>query len=142
MGRGARTKGYFKNLSTGEIKAFMFNPNTIDVSREIGYVEHQGCGASYPKFQYTGGGVQEISFSLYLNGNASVIRSYVQFLEKLTPELNSNAKFKIPPTVLFSFGNDFTHECIFTRMKRTHTQFDEKLGTTELTFDIGLKVVA
>ena len=142
MGKGARTQGYFKNMATGDIKAFMFNPNMIQSTREANFIDFQGCGASYPKFQYTGGGAMEITFSLYLNGKASEVRSHIQFLDRLMPEINSKAKFKIPPTVLFSFGEDFTHECIFTQLSKTHSQFDENLGTTEMTYDVKLKVVA
>lgn len=141
MGKGARTKGYFKNMSTGEVKSFMFNPNTISTSRDVEFSTYQGCGCSYPKFQYTGGGEEEISFSLFLKGNHSELASHMKFINGLMPSKNPLDRFKVPPTVLFAFGEDFVEECLFTKLDKKHQEFDSNLGTTQLTYDIRLKVV-
>lgn len=139
---GARTKGCFKNLNTGETLTFMFNPNAIKTSRKTNFNTYGGCGIPYPRHQYVGGEVETISFSLYLYDSAtSTIHKNITFMEGLMPSKNPSDGFKLPPVVYFAFGSSFTEKCVVTGLSKTHTNFDSALGTTEITFDIELEVV-
>lgn len=140
--KGAKTKGYFKNLSTGKLLKFMFNPNTIKTSRDANYNTYGGCGSPYPLYQYVGGKEEKISFTLYLHSkSASEIKKHIAFLDGLMPSKNPKSTFKVPPLVYFSFGSSFTEKCVLTGYDKSHTKFDSKLGTTELTINVTLEVV-
>ena len=51
MGKGAKTKGYIKNLSTGTLKKFLYNPNGFGTDRDVTFMEVSSPGSSYPHFQ-------------------------------------------------------------------------------------------
>ena len=46
--RGAKTKGYIKNLKTGATKRFIFNPNTLKYDRQSNIIALDSPGVNYP----------------------------------------------------------------------------------------------
>lgn len=141
MGKGAKTKGYLKNLVTGKIMKFMFNPSSISDSRDIKYSVTNSCGASYPKFHYVGGDVLSISLDLLLKGSTSEIKTRTKFLENCVPQLKSSAKFQTPPRLMFVYGAT-AYTVVITNISREFTAWDSKLNPTEVTVSLSLKVVA
>ena len=141
MGKGAGTKGYIKNLSTGVIKKFLYNPTTFGTARSIDYVEISAPGSSYPHFQYTKGGNKSIKLDLFLKDKSKGdTKSYVSFIEGLTPTESSTSKFKKPPLVLFAFGS-FVEKCIVTDVDIEYEEFDSSLNPIQAKVSLGLVVV-
>lgn len=138
MGLGAKQKGYIKNKSTGEVKRFLYNPETIGDSRQINFAEISAPGSSYPKFQYVNSGARTMTLDLFLsdtkNGTA---RDYIKFLDKFLPK---GSRFQKPPILIFAFGTD-VRECIVTSMDRTFTEFDSNLNVTRAEVSLQLTIL-
>lgn len=142
MGKGAGTKGYMKNLSTGGIKKFIYNPSTFETTRGMDYAEISAPGSSYPHFQYSRGGNKSIRVDLFLRDKAwqGETKSYIDFIEGLTPKEDSTSKFKKPPLVLFAFGS-FVEKCIVVSVGVKYEDFDSSLNPTQATVSLELVVV-
>lgn len=141
MGKGARTKGYIKNLTTGTLKNFIYNPSTFSTERDVKFMEVSSPGSSYPHFQYANGGAKSVSLSLFLQDpNSSVVSSYITFLEGLSPSESSTSKFQKPPQVLFAFGS-FVEKCIVTSVGIEYEDFDSSLNPTKATANLKLVVI-
>lgn len=141
MGKGAKTKGYIKNLSTGGIKKFIYNPSSFGTSRNVDYVEISAPGSSYPHFQYARGENKTVKLDLFLKDiNGGETKSYVSFLEELVPKEDSTSKFKKPPLVLFAFGS-FIEKCILTGLNVEYEEFDTSLNPTQATVSLSLVVI-
>lgn len=141
MGKGARTKGYFKNTKTKEILKFKFNPSELGTSRGVEYNHTKSCGSDYPTYQYTGGGAETLSFDLYYKGTSSEVLNAITFLESFTPSKNPTNKYNKPPTILFCFGS-FMRECLLTSLEINRTMFDSNLNPTEIKVPLKLEVLA
>lgn len=142
MGRGAGTKGYIKNLSTGTIKKFIYNPSTFETARSMDYAEISAPGSSYPHFQYSKGGNKGIKLELFLRDKdwSGETKSYINFIEGLTPKEDSTSKFKKPPLVLFAFGS-FVEKCIVVNVGIKYEDFDSSLNPTQASVSLELVVV-
>lgn len=141
MGKGARTKGYIKNLTTGTIKKFIYNPTGFETERSVNFVEISSPGSSYPHFQYASGGAKSVSFDLFLYDTQSgETQQYINFLEGLCPKENSTSSFNKPPLVLFAFGS-FVEKCILLSVGIEYTMFDSSLNPTQATAKLKLQVV-
>lgn len=141
MGKGAKTKGYIKNLSTGTLKKFLYNPNGFGTDRDVTFMEVSSPGSSYPHFQYANGGAKSVSLELFLHDpKSSVVKSYVTFLEGLLPKESSTSKFQKPPQVLFAFGS-FVEKCIVTSVGIDYEDFDSSLNPTQATAKLKLVVI-
>lgn len=134
-------KAYMKNLATGGVFEFLFNPEGWDIDREVNYSEIKSPGSSYPKFQYVNGGAKTISFDLFLYGNNGECEKCINFLESFLPVEDSKSKFAKPPLMLFAFGI-MIKKCIVTGYKRKHTMFRKDLGYRVVNVSLTLKVVA
>lgn len=141
MGRGARTKGYIKNLNTGKINKFLYNPEQFSTSRNVNYSEISAPGSSYPVFQYVGGEVKTITFDLFLYGNKDEVRTQIKFLEGFMPEEKSKTLFKRPPLMLFAFGS-YIKTCILEGYSEEFGLFHSDLRPRIAIIRLSLKVVA
>lgn len=141
MGKGAKTKGYIKNLTTGDIKKFIYNPSSFSTDRGTTFMEVSSPGSSYPHFQYASGGGKTISVDLFLDDiSKGDTKGYITFLEQLCPEEASNSSFKKPPQILFAFGS-FMEKCVVTDLKIEYTSFDTSLNPTQATATLKLGVI-
>lgn len=136
MGKGARTKGYLKDLKRNAIKQFMFNPEMFSDSQAFNYAVISGPCSSYPNFQYTGTGERTISVQLFLYGDSDDIQSWMNFLEGLKPK----KRFDAPSEVLFAFGN-YVKRCVITNSVRDRLQFDTDLKATYMMVSLSLMEV-
>lgn len=139
--KGAGTKGYIKNLSTGTTKKFLYNPSSFGTARSIDYVEISAPGSSYPHFQYAKGGNKTVKLDLFLRDKSKGdTKSYVKFLEGLTPKEQSTSGFKKPPLVLFAFGS-FVEKCVVTNLSIEYEEFDSSLNPTQAKASLDLVVI-
>ena len=128
---GAKTKGYLRNTSNGEMRKFMFNPEQIayNVSNNINALNSPGL--NYPLVEYTGGDTVGHSFSLLLKGNET--QSNIDFLESLA----STSTFGELPIVLWVMGSSVKKVYVH-KLGITKTEFDQDLKCTGATVDIDL----
>lgn len=140
MGKGARTKGYLKNLSTGELRQFLYNPSSFTTSRGTNFSELTAPGMSYPKYQYVSGEAKTIDFQLFLYSNTGAVTNEIKFLERLMPDEDSDARFSPPPQILFAFGA-FTKKCILEDLRLEYIEFLENLAPRIAVASLSLKVV-
>lgn len=128
MGKGALKKGYLKNKSTGEVKAFLYNPSQFSDSRSVNFSEINAPGSSYPRYQYVNTGARTIPLELFLaNTSKGTVKSFLDFLEKFLPK---GSKFQKPPIMVVAMGTD-VRECILTSLDRTFSDFDTNLNVTQ-----------
>jgi len=140
MGRGARTKGYIKNLNTGTLRQFLYNPSSFQTARGASFSELTAPGMSYPKYQYVSGEAKELSVQLFLYSNVGRVSREIEFLEGLLPVEDSGFEFNPPPQVLFGFGN-FIHKCIVDNLNIEYIEFHENLEPKIAVASISFKVV-
>lgn len=133
-------KGYLKNETTGGIKKFIYNPNSISESRDTNFVTISAPGSSYPKFQYVNGGAKNISLSLFLHGTDGTVQSYIDFLESLLPPKQVGGDFSPPPTVLFAFG-EIICRCILVKLDVQKEEFKTSLSVKQATVNLSLTEV-
>lgn len=141
MGKGARTKGYIKDLDTGTIKKFLYNPSSLVSERGAEYVELSAPGISYPSYQYVGGKVRVIQLDLMLYSNSTDIEDYIDFLKGFLPNEESGRYFERPPLMLFAFG-DRIDKCILESMQEEISLFQDNLTPRVALVRLSLKVVA
>lgn len=126
--RGARTKGYIKNLKTGSTKKFLFNPNTITYSRQSGINALDSPGVSYPVLTYGSMGERTIEVTLFLYGSATP--SYITFLEELQPPATQSAKGVTHPLALFVIGSK-VRKIVVLEISVEEKSWDSSLNCTE-----------
>ena len=141
MRAGARTKGYMKNLGSGTIKEFLYNPSSYSTNRQMNYQELTAPGISYPQFQFVSGGAKEISFTLFLYGNKGEPKDFINFLNGFLPVEKSNSPFRKPPEMLFAYGA-YIKKCILVGFSEEYIQFNEDLTPKIVEVALTLKVVA
>ena len=138
MGVGALKKGYLKNKTTGEVKSFLFNPESISDSRTVNFSEINAPGSSYPIFQYVNTGARTMTLDLFLsNTTKGTVKTYLAFMEKFLPK---GTKFSKPPILVLAMGSD-VRECIVTSLNRNFTDFDKNLDVKRATISIGLTLL-
>jgi hypothetical protein len=75
------SKGYLKNLETGQTMQFLFNPTEFDDSRSAHFEELDSPGSGYPDYRYVRGELHSWSIELYLYGKPNVqSSSYMRHL--------------------------------------------------------------
>lgn len=139
---GAKTKGYIKNLSTGGIMKFLYNPETFEYSRGATYAEIAAPGMSYPDTQYVRGNSRTFSVELFVFDKpySGWFDSHKGFLEDfLPPEVNSTDYVK-PPEMLFCFGN-FIRRCVLNNLTVREEEYDSSGGVTMGRFTLELRQV-
>lgn len=136
MGKGAKTKGYIKNLKTGTTKKFLFNPNTVTYSRQSGIKALDSPGVNYPVLSYGSMGERAIEVSLFLYGSSTP--SYISFLEGLQPSTAKNTSGVTHPLALFVIGKK-VRKVVVTDVSVEEKSWDKNLSCTEAT--VKLKMV-
>lgn len=110
---GAITKGYIKNLDTGKLINFQYNPETFEYSRGVTYSELIAPGMSYPTLQYVHGNSRSFSVELFLYDKPStgVINNQKTFFQNLLPPESNKKNYSRPPMALFVYA-DFIKKCV------------------------------
>lgn len=141
MGRGARTKGFIKNMKSGRIQSFLYNPAFYTTGRDIEYSEINSPGSSYPKFQYVGGRAKSIGIEIFLYGHRGEPKNFINFLNDFLPREDSNAMFRHPPLMMFAFGT-YIKQCILESYQEEYLDFNTDLTPRVVVVRLSLKVVA
>lgn len=138
MGKGAKTKGYIKNLKTGSTKKFMFNPNTVSYSRQSDIKALDSPGVNYPVLVYGSMSERTIDVSLFLYGSSTP--SYISFLEGLQPSTAKNTSGVKHPLALFVIGKK-VRKVVVTDITVEETRWDKNLKCTEATVKLKMAEV-
>ena len=139
---GARTKGYIKNLNTGKLMKFQYNPETFSYSRGATYNETVAPGMSYPDTQYVHGNSRSFPIELFLfdkpyTGVIDIWESYINDL--LPPESNENS-YSRPPEILFVYGS-FVKKCVVEEFSVNVEEYDTWGRPTMARFSLSLRQV-
>lgn len=133
-------KGFIKNLETGSIKNFMYNPERIRYSRKTRYSEISSPGSSYPTFIYAGGESKEIPIELLLAGSSSEVESQIKFLEEFMPKEEFDWDYEPPPLMKVYLGSR-KWTCIVDELDIEELRFDTELKPTLAYANLKLRVV-
>lgn len=137
---GAKSKGYIRNVSTGETKAFMLNPTTFSESRSVTYNTVNGVGGAYPLIEFSAGGATTIPLEIYLRGDYGEVNDWVKWLKSFCPTKSRRTKFAPPPQLTFALGK-FSADCVMTSIDVKYTMFDDKSRPIEATVSVKLMEV-
>ena len=139
---GASNKGYMKNLTTGKVMKFQYNPETFEYSRGATYSEIVAPGMSYPDTQYVRGNSRSFPIELFFFDKPStgVINSYKSFLEEFLPPESNTKDFNKPPEMLFVYG-DFIRKCVLEDLSIKIEEYDTKANPTTARFSLTLRQV-
>jgi len=133
---GARYKGRIKNLETGEIKRFLYNPSDYNENKEIEYEPINAPGSSMPKFEYAGGGARTVSFNLFLySHDVDENKEFIDFIEAFLPE--DRVQFDPPPKMLLAYGN-LGGKFLLSRYDKRVLRVNEILQPIHVEMDIEL----
>ena len=140
---GARTKGYIKNLTTGSIMKFQYNPETFEYSRGATYVELVAPGMSYPTTQYVHGNSRSFPIELFLYDKPStgVIERQKSFFEGLLPPESNSLDYTKPPMALFAYAN-FIKKCVLEEFSVKIEEYDVWGRPTMARFTLTLRQVS
>lgn len=139
---GAKTKGYIKNVVTGEIKSFMFNPSELEFQRSATYSEIASPGLSYPITQYVRGNILTFSVPLYIYDRpySNEVETWEQFLNSFVPPTVNDSGYTKPDEMLFVMGN-FIRNCVLESLNTHYISFTSDLLPDEATFTLNLRQV-
>ena len=139
---GAKTKGYIKNNSTGDIMSFMFNPSELEFSRSATYSEIASPGLSYPLTQYVRGNAIEFSVPLkvYDRPFTGEVQKWESFFENFVPPTDNSIPFVKPADLTFVMGN-FIRTCVISSIGTHYTSFTADLLPDEAEFTLNLRQV-
>ena len=140
---GARIKGYIKNLDTGRIMKFQYNPETFEYSRGATYAELVAPGMSYPDTQYVHGNSRSFPIELFLYDKPStgVIEKQKEFIEALLPPESNISNYTKPPMALFAYGN-FIKKCVVEDFVVKIEEYDSWGTPTMARFTLTLRQVS
>lgn len=138
----AKTKGYLKNLSSGSIMKFQFNPETFSYSRGVSFSEIISPGMAYPRTQYTHGNAKTFSIDLFFfdKPHTGLIEKKIAFIEKLVPPESNPSKMKKPPSVLVCYGS-FIQKCVVENYGVTIEEMNESGGILQATVSLSFRQV-
>ena len=139
---GARIKGYIKNLDTGKIMKFQYNPETFEYSRGATYVELVAPGMSYPTTQYVHGNSRSFPIELFLYDKPStgIINSQKSFFEALLPPESNSLSYTKPPEALFVYAS-FIKKCVVEEFNVKIEEYDRWGNPTMARFTLTLRQV-
>lgn len=127
--RSAKTKGYIKNIETGETKKFQFNPTTFSYTQGAMFNQTNSPLSPYPLITYAYGNSSVIPITLNMFGAESLneIEDFIRFVESFLPQ-RSTASFKErtpkPKLMLFCYGT-FIKKCVLQDFTYTHNRYSE-----------------
>ena len=138
---GARTKGYMKNLTTGKVMKFQYNPESFEYSRGATYSEIIAPGMSYPDTQYVHGNSRTFPIELFVfdKPHSGVVNSFKKFLEEFLPP-ETNVDYTKPPTMLFTYG-DFIKKCVVEELTVKIEEYDTEGRPVITRFSLSLRQV-
>lgn len=134
--RGAKTKGYIKNLKTGATKRFIFNPNTLKYDRQSNIVALDSPGVNYPVLAYGSTKERTLEVALFLYGEATP--RHISFLENLLPTDKGSVSGVSHPLALFVLGGKVKKVAV-TDVSVEENMWDSSLNCTKAT--VTLKMV-
>ena len=142
--RGAKTKGYIKNLKTGATKKFTapwykkekFNPNTLKYDRQSNISALDSPGVNYPVLAYGSTKERTLEVALFLYGEATP--RHITFLENLLPTDKGSVSGVSHPLALFVLGGKVKKVAV-TDVSVEETMWDSSLNCTKAT--VTLKMV-
>lgn len=140
---GARIKGYIKNLDSGRLMKFQYNPETFEYARGATYAELVAPGMSYPDTQYVHGNSRSFPIELFLYDKPStgVIDKQKEFFEGLLPPETNTLDFTKPPTALFVYGS-FIKKCVVEEFNVKIEEYDSWGTPTMARFTLTLRQVS
>jgi hypothetical protein len=139
---GTSKKGFIKNLETGEVKEFQFNPEFFNYGRSVSYNETSSPSSPYPLISYGNGNSSSFSVPLFLyDPKASgLIEAFIAFVDSLLPQVDTGGfveRNPKPKVVLFCYGR-FIKKCVIQSMDYTHEMYTKNIipirTTINLTF--------
>lgn len=137
MGKGAIKKGFIKNVTTGTVKNFLFNPSSFSDDISVSFSEIGSGGGAKRKHQYIGGDNRKIDFELFLRSkDPAKVEDFKNYLEDFLP----HKRFDSPPLMLFCFGT-YIKKCMVLNVKRKWADFNKDLRVTEMVIKLSLKEV-
>lgn len=141
--RGAKVKGYIKNLDTGKIKTFQYNPENFEYSRGATYSEIVAPGMSYPDTQYVRGNSRSFSVELFFfdKPNTGVINEYKEFIEEFLPPESNTTDFEAPPEMLFGYAS-FIRRCVLEDLTVKIEEYDVEGNPTMARLTLQLRQVS
>ena len=134
--RGAKTKGYIKNLKTGATKRFIFNPNTLKYDRQSNILALDSPGVNYPVLAYGSTKERTLEVALFLYGEATP--RHITFLENLLPTDKGSVSGVSHPLALFVLGGK-VKKVVVTDVSVEENMWDSSLNCTKAT--VTLKMV-
>ena len=139
---GAKNKGYVKNLKTGKIMKFQYNPETFEYSRSVTYAEMASPGMSYPVLQYVHGNSRSFPIELFMFDKpySGVIQKQKSFYEGLLPPETNSVSYTVPPTALFAYGG-FIKKVVVEDLAIKIEEYDPKGNPTMARFTLTLRQV-
>lgn len=147
MGRkksGAKTKMRLINYDWKEsYKEVMFNPESFGDSKSASYGTIDAPMQSYPRHVYQGGEASTIKGLdlFYKSDDPKEVRDLVIWLQDFLPYQQDGVSVRVPPTLLFSWGDWYVKRCILKSMDTEYTMFNEDLQPTECTISLDVEVV-
>lgn len=142
--RGAKTKLRLTNYEWKDsFKDVMFNPEQFGDTKSVNYGTIEAPMQSYPRHVYQGGGVSTLrNVELFYNhSDPARVREMILWLQDFLPYQQDGVSVRVPPTLLFSWGQWYTKRCILKNLDVDYTEFNEELQPTECRITLDLEVV-
>lgn len=141
---GAKTKGYIKNNSTGEVLTFQFNPTSHSYSRSVTYADIASPGMQYPGTQFVRGNYRSFPVELFVYDRpfTGLITKYTNFIGALlTTERNSIYSKSKPPDFLFCYGT-WIRRCVLESLDITLELSDSEGRPVQARFNMQIRQVS
>lgn len=136
------------DLTTGEDREVMFNPEQITEEVQVAYTKLTVPGMSHQPIQYTNTGNHAIPIELYMEAHTARARDTLddwrRFVLSLAyPKGNAGSiNDGAPPRVLFVWPNVWSFSCVLLGLRIASTQFSvEDLRITRCTATLTLEEI-
>ncbi len=140
MSKGARVKGFIKNMNTNVVNEFLFNPSSFSDRTSVVFATINSAGTSSGKLVFVRGDNMTLSLRIYLRThNYSEMKKFIDFMDTLVPD-KTKRFVQSPPVALFAFGK-YIKKCVIEEMTRDWTEFNEQLDPIEVSVSLSLKEV-
>lgn len=146
--KGGLVPANIKNLSTGEIAHFMFNPNEYSISKSNTWNREDDAGKNVPSITFKQGSPislkLQLYFDTYMDESRIDIREYTDVLWKMMVvdpnKEDPDTKKSEPPKVAFQWGK-FYFEAVIKSLSQKFTLFLEDGTPVRSTVDISLEQI-
>lgn len=137
--RGAKVKGYLKDLNTGEIKKFQYNPSSFQKGASATYYDTTAPLSPYPTTSYSYGNAKVVPVELLVEGRNGEVDTFETFIANTLPSEKSSFA-QIPHELLFAFSNT-VYVCVLESYSLNCVEYDNSLIATVGIFSLNLKVL-